>query len=183
MTAETLKLLRGWLSAFGASVDEEGYILRKDGKKLGTKITSKGGRMQIVAGADPHKPHKLSNLVFSGPLAQDALHAFVTQFWYWEKQVRWQEAGLFVLARGGEDELTKAVRGCQVYAAFGSGYLCGVNSEPKVEQREIVELMDVYRRTDVHGNVWQLYLDGDKLYEVCHELMEPGKFAEMFGNG
>lgn len=178
MTAETLKLLRGWLSAFGASVDEKGYIITKDGKKLRTHITaSRGGRMWIKGGEDG------SLMLFSGPLAQDALHAFVTKFWYWEKKVRWQEAGLFVLARGGEDELTKAVRGCQVYAAFGSGYLCGVNSEPKVEQREIAELIDVYRRTDVHGNVWQLYLEGDKLYEVCHELMEPGKFAEMFGNG
>lgn len=176
MKPEILKLLRGWLSAFGASVNDEGYIISKDGRLLQTRITTKGSRMVIVGGGDG------SLRLFSGPLAQDALHAFVSKFWYWEEKVRWQEAGLFVLAQGGEGELTKAVRACQVYAAFGSGYLCGVNSEPEVEQREIAELVDVYRRTDVHGNVWQLYLEGEKLYEVCHELMEADTYNRMFGN-
>lgn len=176
MTAETLKLLRGWLSAFGASVDDEGYIITKDGKKMGTRITtSRGGRMQVKGGVDG------SLLLFSGPLAQDALHAFVSKFWYWEKKVRWQEAGLFTLSSSA-DELIKAVRACQFLMGFDIGRR-GEGSQYPVSQQEIAELMDVYRHTDVHGNVWQLYLDGDKLYEVCHELMEPGKFAEMFGNG
>jgi len=63
------------LAEYGASMTDEGYIRRADGKLTGVKIVQKGRRLRFEG----------IKLLASGARSPDSIRHFVESFWYWSK--------------------------------------------------------------------------------------------------
>lgn len=64
------------LSAYGAELDADGFIVRR-GKKLGVRITEKSRQLRIESGS--------GQLLAAGPAKPATVERFVERFWCWEK--------------------------------------------------------------------------------------------------
>lgn len=66
------------LSMYGATLDENGYILRNN-KTLGIKIVEKGNRIRFESN---------DKLIGSGPKTSKSICKFVESFWFWKSNIK-----------------------------------------------------------------------------------------------
>lgn len=64
------------LSRYGATL-QEGVILTNAGKITSVRAIVKRKRLRFESA-------QTKVLLFSGPATEEAVHAFVSKFWYWE---------------------------------------------------------------------------------------------------
>ena len=76
MTEDQRSIILNGLEPYGASLTTENYIQR-DGKTTQVLIKVTGKRMRAEL---------KDNLLFSGPIAESSIEAFVEKYWFWKKK-------------------------------------------------------------------------------------------------